>query len=290
VTSNNGKPCLSVSVVIHQLDEDVLGSTLQSLLTAVRTARSLGQIAQGHLYLVDNSESVGNQVALQRLASQLADCNPELDARVISGHGNVGYGRGHNLAMQAADQQPNSSQGEHYHLVLNPDVIMQPDAIAEGLGWLSAHPDTVAVAPTIDDGRGDRASACKRYPTVFDFLLRGFAPVFVRRRFAGRLARYEMRDLPADRPTENIPIISGCFMLFRQAALRQLNGFDPAYFLYFEDFDLSLRTHQLGSLTYLPSMHITHLGGHSAKKGLRHIAMFARSALRFFSTHGWRLV
>jgi GT2 family glycosyltransferase len=99
-----------------------------------------------------------------------------------------------------------------------------------------------------------------------------------------------MRDLPEQEPSTDIPIISGCFMLFRTAALRSVGGFDEHYFLYFEDFDLCLRVHAEGTLAYLPSMHIVHLGGNSARKGLRHIVMFARSGLRFYCTHGWRLI
>lgn len=42
------------------------------------------------------------------------------------------------------------------------------------------------------------------------------------------------------------PIVSGCFMPFRTDVLKSLGGFDPRCFLYFKDYDLSLRT---GSVT-----------------------------------------
>ena len=146
----------------------------------------------------------------------------------------------------------------------------------------------MAASPAIVDGQGQPESGCKRYPSVFDFMLRGFAPSWLRQRFRRRLQHYEMRDLTSDRIQADVPIISGCFMLFRHDALRQLGGFDPRYFLYFEDFDLSIRARTVGHLSYLPQMCITHLGGNSAKKGLHHILMFGRSAYRFFSSHGWR--
>jgi hypothetical protein len=37
-------------------------------------------------------------------------------------------------------------------------------------------------------------------------------------------------------------------------------------------------------------MRILHRGGHAARKGIRHIGWFLRSALRFFNRHGWRLL
>ena len=113
-------------------------------------------------------------------------------------------------------------------------------------------------------------------------------PAPVRRLFDERLARFEMRELSDSEPSKGIPIISGCFMLCRSSSIEKVAGFDPGYFLYFEDFDLSLRARALGSLSYLPQMRITHLGGNSARKGLRHIVMFGRSGFRFFSSHGWR--
>jgi hypothetical protein len=122
-----------------------------------------------------------------------------------------------------------------------------------------------------------------------DLLLRGFLPSAVRNRFQQRLAFYEMQDLSEQHPTKDIPIISGCFMLFRTRKLQELEGFNPRYFLYFEDFDLSLRASVNGKLAYVPAMRIVHLGGHSARKGWRHISLFARSGIRFYSTWGWRL-
>lgn len=276
---------LTVSIVVYHLDEPVLKQTLGSLALAADNARQAGLLGELHLFLIDNSPTGTQRQALMLLAQPLE--SQGLSTQVISGHGNVGYGQGHNLAIRQST--PNAAD-DSYYLILNPDVIMAADALTVGLQWLSTHQPTVSVAPAISDGNGGRASSCKRYPSVLDFLLRGFAPGFIKKQFARRLARYDMADLPQDCPSEDIPVISGCFMLFKLPALKSLQGFDPGYFLYFEDFDLSLRAHQLGSLTYLPQMQITHLGGHSAKKGLRHIGMFVRSGWRFFSTHGWRWV
>ena len=137
---------------------------------------------------------------------------------------------------------------------------------------------------------GERQYLCKRYPSVLILLLRGFIPAALRAPFARKLAAYEMRDLPQDRPSTNIPITSGCCMLCRGHPLREIGGFDERFFLYFEDFDLSLRLGRLGKLVHVPAMRINHDGGNAAGKGLRHIGMFVRSALRFFNQHGWKWI
>jgi len=269
---------LTVSLVVYGFDEAVLSDTLTSLRRAIKVAQHDGVLDRVNLSLVDNADHADTLEPLLRRCMQGAGDAVQVD--VISGHGNVGFGQAHNLVIHRCDSE--------YYLILNPDVIVDDQALSTGIRYLHGNPAAAAVSPAIVDGRGEPESGCKRYPSVLDFVLRGFAPAWLRQRFRQRLRHYEMRDLPVDRIQADVPIISGCFMLFRHDALRQLGGFDPRYFLYFEDFDLSIRARVLGQLSYLPQMRITHLGGNSAKKGLRHIIMFGRSAYRFFSSHGWR--
>jgi hypothetical protein len=165
---------------------------------------------------------------------------------------------------------------------------MEEDALRAGLEFLATHPDSGLVAPTAFDQKGQRQYLCKRYPTVLDFALRGFAPVKLRQHFKTRLDRYEWRDLDNAIVQWDPPITSGCFMLSRRVVLQQIGGFDPDYFLYFEDFDLSLRLATVTRLVYVPTVQIVHLGGHAARKGIRHIYWFIRAAALFFHRHGWR--
>lgn len=269
---------LTVSLVVYGFDEAVLSDTLMSLCRSIKGAQANAGLGSVNISLVDNADHADVLESLLRRCFQDAGDTIELD--VISGHGNIGFGQAHNLVIHRTSSD--------YHLILNPDVIVDDNALSTGIHYLQQTPAAVAASPAIADGHGAPESGCKRYPSVFDFVLRGFAPAWLKQRFRRRLSHYEMRDLPGDQIIADVPIISGCFMLFRHDALRKLGGFDPHYFLYFEDFDLSIRARTLGKLSYLPQMRITHLGGNSAKKGPRHIAMFARSARRFFSSHGWR--
>ncbi len=120
--------------------------------------------------------------------------------------------------------------------------------------------------------------------------MRGFLPQRLRAPFAALLADYEMRDvIDGEHVRLDPPIVSGCFMLFRTSVLRRLGGFDPRYFLYFEDYDLSLRTHEVARIAYVPAVRTTHYGGHAARKGWLHVKLFGASAVRFFNRFGWRL-
>ena len=72
--------------------------------------------------------------------------------------------------------------------------------------------------------------------------------------------------------------------------MEEVGGFDEQYFLYFEDFDLSMRLRKFGRLMYVPSVRIVHHGGYAASKGWKHLRMFASSGFRFFRQHGWRWI
>jgi GT2 family glycosyltransferase len=78
-------------------------------------------------------------------------------------------------------------------------------------------------------------------------------------------------------------------MLARTALFVKLGGFDPRFFMYFEDYDLSLRMGREAAVAYVPQARIVHHGGEAARKGWRHVAWFVTSAGRFFARHGWKL-
>lgn len=261
---------VAASVVVYHLQPDELACTLSTLRRAVEHG---GGIA-ARLTLIDNSERGEHAASLSALARNTG----WPDAHVLSGHGNIGYGRAHNLAIRAAT--------EPVVLVLNPDVELDPGALRAALETL-AEPGVVLVGAVGRDRAGRPGYLSKRMPSVGVFFLRGFAPGWLRRCFQARLAHYEFHDLPGDRASD-VVLVSGAFMLMRSDALRAVGGFDERYFLHFEDLDLSLRMRQQGRVVSDPRVTLVHHGGHSAKKGLGHLRRFLRSGVRFFNTHGWR--
>ncbi|MBE2294627.1 MAG: methyltransferase domain-containing protein [Phycisphaerales bacterium] len=273
------RTALTVAIVSYAPDLTVLRTVLERLGQALQLAEGRGQAIQMQLLLVDNGPGPDWREPLRNLLETVEWPVP-IELKLLSGHGNIGYGAGHNVAL-------NHSTGE-FHLILNPDVLLEEDALIEGLAFLVAHSEAGLIAPAVWDGSGQRRDLCKRYPTLLDLALRGFAPSWLRQRFQQRLDRYELRDQIGDTVYWNPPIVSGCFMLCRRSVLEQVGGFRPEYFLYFEDFDLSLRLAAVTRLAYVPTVRVVHLGGHAARKGLRHIRLFLRAAVKFFNRHGWR--
>lgn len=270
---------LSVSVVTYAPDLAVVRQTIDALRESTDAALAGGTLERVQLWLVDNGPGDAWVAPLTAIADQLS--RGGVETTVITGHGNVGYGEGHNLAIRHSHAK--------YHLVLNPDVVLDVDGIALAVEFLDLHPEIGMLAPQARDGNGRMLYLCKRYPTVFDLALRGFAPEFLRRLFRRRLERYEMRDVLDDNVHVRIPIVSGSFMFCRREALAAVGSFSSDFFLYFEDFDLSLRVGWLYDIAYVPSVKIVHFGGYTSRKGSRHIRLFARSAITFFHIHGWKL-
>ncbi|WP_179744910.1 glycosyltransferase family 2 protein [Paraburkholderia bryophila] len=262
---------MSVSVVLYRPDIAQLERTLSTL----RASWAGQQRPSASVFLVDNGGSPD-------LTSMVADfAAVGIPCTVIAGHGNVGYGAGHNLALARSNST--------YHLILNPDVELAVDALASALAFLDANPGYGLLTPWVGDEHGEQQFLCRRFPSVFDLLLRGFAPARLRASFARRLSQYEMRDVVNNRElVSNPPIVSGCFMLFRTDILLRLHGFDDRYFLYFEDYDLSLRTHEFSQVAYLPGVRIVHHGGGASRKGWLHVRMFVASMFRFFNRFGWK--
>ena len=273
---------LQISVVTYRPDLKLLERCLRKLALAIAAGREAGVMRTVHLALIDNSEDRTVAEAVNQLGrARFADTN--VHVTYLHGHANIGYGAAHNLVLHGT--------GSDYHLVLNPDVELAPDALANGIAWLDKHPEVGALAPLARDGHGERLYLAKRYPAIFDLFLRGFAPSFLRRLFRRRLDRYELRDVLAaagDKEVVGIPALSGAFMLVRRDAIDRTGGFDPRYFLYFEDFDWSVRLNRVTKTAYVPSVEIGHHGGNAARKGVRHIGLFVRSAFRFYGRHGWK--
>lgn len=278
IAPQSAKTGISVSIVVFRTPLDQVKCAVESAFFALRVACLE---ASSIITLVDNgdgSDHIPEQ--FQPLAEQLEGFGCVLE--FIHGHGNIGYGAAHNLAFEHGHRT--------MHIFMNADVELDPQVFVHGCSYLKENADVAMISPEAFDDSGNRQFLCKRYPTVFDLFLRGFAPHFAKRFFSRRLAHYEMRGLSERVANKEISIISGCFMFCRSSIIQKVQGFDPSYFLYFEDFDLSLRVSREAKLAYLPDMKIRHSGGNSARKGLSHILMFARSGYRFFSLHGWRWI
>lgn len=194
---------------------------------------------------------------------------------------NVGYGRAHNWAIFNAEPSK-------YHLVLNPDILIPRGTLRSLITFMEERPDAGMVCPRILNDDGSDQYLNKRYPGVTDFFVRRFMPRLFDPLFRRRLDRYEMRDVGYDSPCD-VEVMTGAFMLCRTGVLKAVAGFDPRYFLYLEDFDLSRKFQQEGFRTvYCPEASVIHYWTRGAHKNIRMTMVFIVSMCRYFNKWGWK--
>jgi GT2 family glycosyltransferase len=259
-------PSLSVSIVTYAPDFAVLERCIGSLKQSVKVAMKRGLLGQCLLTLVDNGP--GEQFArrLRTLLETFWD-DGECESDYLRGDGNIGYARGHNLALLR--------QKSDFHLIMNPDVYSQPDAI--GLR-----------SPAVYGPDGERHYLCKENPTLYDLCCRRFAPRWWQHLAAARMARYEMRHRDYDQAIFGVKYSSGCFMWLRGPLLRKLGGFDPTFFMYLEDADLTRRVLEVTSTAYVPSVRVIHLWSRGTHTSLWLLLVTIHSTLVYFRKWGWR--
>lgn len=196
-------------------------------------------------------------------------------------HENKGFGFGHNQNLLQAN--------EEYFLIFNPDIILKRDDLLEMLELMENDETISLLVPKVLNSDGSTQHLIRNRVTVFDYALRFIPFGFVKKMFAKRLETYECRNLPDDRNVD-IRIGSGCFMLIKGPAYKEINGFDDRYFMYFEDYDLCLELEKRNKrVVYTPFSNVIHYYERGAHKNWKLFKIFMNSMYKFFNKWGWRL-
>jgi hypothetical protein len=267
---------LSISCVYYDSDLSVFQKTIEHLLTSVNYAKKNGIIHFSELHLINNNFKKNSEFLIfsEKLESLF-------DKLVLhTGHGNIGYGQGNNMAINEINSK--------YHLILNPDVYQEENALFVGISYLEQQDSVCMLTPSAKNETGELEYLAKRQPTLIILILRAIDIPILNKFFSAQLNWYTYKDIIFRESCFDIELASGCFMLIRTATLKKVKGFSEKYFLYFEDFDLSCRLAKHGKIMFLSSIKIIHLGGRTSKKGLKHTILFLKS-LTIFLTHRYYL-
>ncbi|WP_165354818.1 glycosyltransferase family 2 protein [Tropicimonas sp. IMCC6043] len=203
------------------------------------------------IHLVDNA-SPGDDAAV--LATAIAERGWKDRVRFFPQTENHGFGRGNNLVLRtlAARRRPPDKV-----FLLNPDARLDNEAIAILARFLDANPEVGAAGPRISKPGNQPVSAAFRFPSLaseFDRSL-GFGPV-------SRLLKNASVAFPPEQPAGQVDWVSGAAVMFRFEAIRGMDFFDPAYFLYYEELDLMWRLKRAGwTCWHLPEARIVHAEG-----------------------------
>jgi len=197
--------------------------------------------------------------------------------RLLRTGANLGYGAAANAGVAILDPSI------EWVMVINPDVVLGAGSIDEMISVADRHPTGRAFGPLITTPEGVVYPSARHLPSIGlgigHALFGWWWPT-------NPWTRQYRQDAAA--PVERIAgWLSGSCILLRRTAFNQVNGFDPAYFMYFEDVDLGDRLATAGwSSVYCPSARATHQGGHSTGRAVSAMsAAHHRSAYLYLSRH-----
>lgn len=172
------------------------------------------------------------------------------DARILHPGTNLGFGRANNFGAKEA-------RGEHLW-ILNPDTVVRPGALRSLVATLDASPDACAAGPRLVDADGAEAMTFGDFPTL-GWALATLAPAH---RLGISSSTRLRRDLPEGAEPFDVDYACGAALLVRRECWERVGGFDPDFFLYFEDTDLCLRLHRSGGRVLVdPGAEVVHLEG-----------------------------
>jgi N-acetylglucosaminyl-diphospho-decaprenol L-rhamnosyltransferase len=196
--------------------------------------------------------------------------------------GNLGYGAAANRGVAAL--------GDEYGwiVVANPDLEWGDGSLDTLLEAAGRWPRGGAFGPLLRDPDGTVYPSARLLPS----LGKGIGHAVLGRVWPSNpwTRAYKQSDTEV---VERIAgWLSGSCLLLRRSAFDSVDGFDPRYFMYFEDVDLGDRLGRAGWLNvYVPSAEVVHIQGHStARSSARMLAAHHDSARRYINDRhpGWR--
>jgi GT2 family glycosyltransferase len=228
------------------------------------------------IILVDNHSTDSTMEKLKKLKQPL---------KIIANQENLGFGKGNNQGLKIA-------RG-NYILFLNSDTLILHSAISQSLDWLSSHPESYGcTAQLLNTDKTTQASG-GFFPNLLNIFtwclgiddlplinklikpLHPHTPAFYTH------DNFYLRDHPQD-------WVTGAYFLLRKNVVDAVGGFDPDYFMYSEELEMSYRIHQKfpqNQLWYLVGPQIIHLGGASSADKQKIFDREYQGILHFFKKH-----
>ncbi|WP_315192577.1 glycosyltransferase family 2 protein [Capnocytophaga sputigena] len=254
---------LSASIVLYQTNLTPLKKVIDSYFACKSEALQL--------FLIDNSPT--------DVLKSVVTMYPDKEIHYIFNNENMGYGKAHNIAIKKSMEQ-----GLPYHIVLNPDIVIQEGALEKLTFYMNEHPEVGNIMPKIIYPNGQLQYLCKLLPSPIDLIFRRFIPF---KKWRDKInQKYELHSFRYNKKI-NIPNLSGCFMFLRTKALEKVGLFDENIFMYLEDIDLNRRIHRDYKTIFFPEAVVVHEYQKASYKNIKLLKAHIKSAIYYFNKYGW---
>jgi len=178
-------------------------------------------------------------------------------AEVIANKDNLGFARANNIGIEHALQQ-----GADYILLLNNDTLVDKRLLTELVAVGESDPKIGMLAPKIYYHGGGRCpQPCPELRRRAAEGGRLWSAGAQWRRFPPRVTiiGFGREDGPAYSFQREVDYATGCAMLVKREVFERAGMFDPAFFMYHEDYDFSARVRRGGyRIVYVPQAVMWH--------------------------------
>jgi len=259
-------------VILNYNTRDLLRTCLES----VYAAQGSFSVT---LCVVDNAST---DQSSQMVAGQFPQ------AGLIISHENSGYSAGNNQAMRQLgfdDPATDSTRLPRYVLLLNPDTVLPPDALAQMIAFMDERPQAGVAGPRVRRPDGSLDRACRRSfptPAVSFYRMTGLSRLFPKSRLFNA---YNLEYLPED-AVHPVDAVVGAYMQVRGETIAQIGLLDEAYFMYGEDLDWAKRAKDRGwEVWYNGQVAITHVKEAASKRSRKARVAFYEAMWIFYRKH-----
>ncbi len=214
--------------------------------TSVHTLRCVESLLAGSvipsIIVVDNGSAQSDYEKL---------LDSELGFVLIRSEENLGFGSGNNIGFDWI--LTNTDADSRYIFVLNNDTFVEQDAVEKLQSYMDSHDDVGACAPRIMFAE-DKTKYWYGGGSL-DW-----------RKGGGRSWRFK-QPFDDDLTVRDVTFMTGCAMFLRRELVDELGGFDPRFFMYCEDWELSARiSKSQWEMRYFPEA-VLHHEGHASIRG-----------------------
>jgi GT2 family glycosyltransferase len=261
-------------VILNYNTRDLLRACLRSVFASEGALRF-------HVCVVDNASTDGS-------AAMVAAEFPL--THLIANRINSGYSAGNNDALRwygfgTEPSNADTRQLPRYALLLNPDTLVPPTALAAMVRYMDERPQIGVAGPRVRRPDGSLDLACRRSfptPAVSFYRQVGLSKLFPNSR---RFNAYNMTFFAED-AVHPVDSVVGAFMLVRREAIVQAGLLDEGFFMYGEDLDWAKRIKDAGwEVWYNGQVEITHVKQAASSQSSKSRIDFYEAQWLFYAKH-----
>lgn len=216
------------------------------LIDCVLSAFAAGAVS---VIVVDNDSTDGSLEQLEQTMVQ-----PQ-GLIVIRNNQNRGFAAACNIGVSASTSR--------FLLFLNPDSVLEPDALSELSKVLDSSENIGMVGGLLRNLDGSEQVGARRvFPTPKRAFVRAFGLSKYSKIFPHMFSDFLLHTEPLPLEPILVEAISGACMLVKREAIDDVGLWDEGYFLHCEDLDWCMRFWQKGwKILFVPDAKITHIAG-----------------------------